>query len=426
MEKNRTDSKLKRNFGRLILIILSGAFIYTLPYFRYYYYDAIKATFNMTDLQMGVAGTWFGLISAFGYIVGGIMSDKISLRVIMPVSMISTGLGGIFLLTNPSPNTVIVIHIIWAFTSMMAFYPAMMKTIRLLADSNEQSRAFGIFEGGRGIVNAVIMGIAVGIFGYFSVRAAEDKGLMVIIAFYSLMTIGLGILNIIFLKGIDEDGEENSAFEFKMVWKLLKNPYLWLMVGIIFCTYMINMSWHLLSPYTALAFGTSSILSVILSSSTQYIRPIAAFTSGIIGDKINASKCMLGGMIITITGLIIILVVPEKSSVVPIIIACICIFFSMYVTQSMHFAVMEEGEFPAEGMGTAIGIICFLGYLPESFAAFISGKILDASNGSIAGYRTYFMILVGITIVGMIITLIWMAKTKEKRKAIIEKSKTNN
>lgn len=96
------------------------------------------------------------------------------------------------------------------------------------------------------------------------------------------------------------------------------------------------------------------------------------------------------------------------------------------MTQSMHFAVMEEGNFPNEGMGTAIGIICFLGYLPESFAALVSGLILDATGGSTAGYRQYFMIPLGFTVLGVLITLFWISKTKEKRTAILAKVKHNN
>lgn len=419
-----SESKLKRNFSKLILIIFSGAFIYMLPYMRYYYYDAFKATFGMSDLQMGIAGTWFGAISAVGYIVGGILSDKISLRVIMPVSMITTGLAGLWLLTYPSPNVVIAIHIIWAFTAMMAFYPAMMKTIRLLADANEQSRAFGMFEGGRGIVNAVVMSIAVAIFGYFSAKAAEGQGVVSIVTFYSAVTIILGVLNIFFLKGIGEVGKDGDSdqFDFKLIGKLIKNPYLWLMVIIIFCTYMINMSWHLISPYASLAFGASAILAVILNSSTQYIRPFAAIASGFIGDRINSSKCVLGAEVLTLVGLLLLLLAPQHGSVIPVIISCLCIFSSMYATQSMHFALMEEGEFPAEGVGTAIGIICFLGYLPESFAALISGLILDADPG-VTGYRTFFMVLVGFTVLGILTTIVWIAKTKEKRTALLEKTK---
>lgn len=419
-----TESKLKSNFAKLIIIIFSGAFIYTLPYFRYYYYDAFKATFGMSDLQMGIAGTYFGLISAVAYLVGGVLADKISLRVLMPISMISTGLAGLYLLTIPSPNMVIAVHIVWAFTAMMAFYPAMMKTIRLLADIHEQGRAFGIFEGGRGIVNAVIMTIAVAIFGFYSAKAAEAQGILVIIAFYGIMTVILGILNIFFLKGIGDvgSGESSDKFEFRIIGKLMKNPFLWLMVIIMFCTYMMNMSWHLITPYATLAFGTSTVLAVVLSSSSQYIRPFAAISAGVLGDKFNSSKCMLGAEVLTLIGLLLILLTPQQSTVIPIVVACVLVFASMYATQSMHFAIMEEGEFPKEGMGTAIGIICFLGYLPESLAALVSGIVLDVNDG-VMGYRIYFTILVAITIVGILVTLYWINKTKEKRKIILENNK---
>ena len=39
-----TQSKLKKNMLRLILISIAGTMIYGLPYFRSYYYDANQQT----------------------------------------------------------------------------------------------------------------------------------------------------------------------------------------------------------------------------------------------------------------------------------------------------------------------------------------------------------------------------------------------
>lgn len=74
------DSKLKRNFILLIILTLSGSFIYTLPYFRSYYYDAFMSAFHMTNTQMGLCGTYFGLFGAVSYLIGGVIADKFSIK----------------------------------------------------------------------------------------------------------------------------------------------------------------------------------------------------------------------------------------------------------------------------------------------------------------------------------------------------------
>lgn len=76
--------------------------------------------------------------------------------------------------------------------------------MRNLASVNEQGKAFGIFEGGRGISNAVYLAIAALIFGQMTIIKSESFGVRGIILFYSVMTILLGVIDIVLLKGIDD------------------------------------------------------------------------------------------------------------------------------------------------------------------------------------------------------------------------------
>ena len=112
----------------------------------------------------------------------------------------------------------------------------------------------------------------------------------------------------------------------------------------------------------------SALLGAVLSSSSQYIRPIASFGAGVLGDRINNSKVMLIGQIGLAAGLIIILCTPTGLGVIPILIACVMIFFCMYMCVTMHFAIMDEEYFPDECVGTAIGLILTLIWLRRTKA----------------------------------------------------------
>ena len=130
------DSKLKKNLVSLIILTLSGSFIYTLPYFRSYYYDAFMQTFGMTNTQMGLCGVCFGGIGAVSYLFGGIIADTFPIKKLIPFSMILTGALGFCLLLSPPPYLIILIHGLWGLTSLMTFFPALMKGIRAMAASN--------------------------------------------------------------------------------------------------------------------------------------------------------------------------------------------------------------------------------------------------------------------------------------------------
>ena len=358
---------LKKNLPLLITLTLSGSFICSLPWFRSYYYNPFMETFGMTNTQMGLCGTALGVGGIAAYLFGGIICDYISIKKLIPAAMISTGALGLVMLTIPSPIIMVIIHGLFAITCLMLFFPAQTKAVRNLASVNEQGKAFGIFEGGRGISNTVYLAIAALIFGQMTIIKSESFGVRGIILFYSVMTILLGVIDIVLLKGIDDGkkGDSNDTVNLKMLTKPLKMPAVWLMIGIIFATLTISTGYYYISPYVTEVFGVSALLGAVLSSSSQYIRPIASFGAGVLGDRINNSKVMLIGQIGLAIALVIILAVPSSMGVLPILVACLMIFFCMYMCVTMHFAIMDEEYFPPECVGTAIGLICAIGYLPE-------------------------------------------------------------
>ncbi|MEG2195738.1 MAG: MFS transporter [Terrisporobacter sp.] len=419
-------SKLKKNMPLLIILAISGAFIYSLPYMRSYYYDAFMEVFAMTNTEMGLCGTYYGLFGAVSYLIGGVIADKISIKKLIPFSMIVTGIAGFYLLTSPSPMQIALIHGLWGVTSLMTFWPALLKALRSLANSNEQAKAFGMFEGGRGVTNAAYLAVAVVIFSTLTAKGGNVLGVKGILAFYSVGTVLLGVLSIFLLKNINEnkDGDSSNSFSLKMVGQVIKMPALWMMIAIIFCTYSMNMSYYYISPYVTAAFGTSAVFSAMLTSMSQYIRPVSAIGAGVIGDKINSSKVLLISQFVTLGGLLIIMFTPVNSSIMFILIGCVLVFATMYVSQSMHFAIMEESNFPAASSGTAIGIICCIGYLPEAVCPYVAGVVLDKYTG-LAGYNILFMLLAGVTVVGIGLTFVWLKMTKVKRAEILSLSKKN-
>ena len=88
------QSSLKKNMPTLLILIVSGALIYALPYFRYYYYDAFVKLFNITNTQMGALGSAFGGTAIIGYMFGGFFADRWPTRYLLTISLVTTGLLG--------------------------------------------------------------------------------------------------------------------------------------------------------------------------------------------------------------------------------------------------------------------------------------------------------------------------------------------
>ena len=173
----------------LVVITIAGAMIYGLPYFRSYFYDAYLETYNLTNTQMGTFGSMFGIFGMISYLFGGVVADMVSTRKLMSVSLVLTGLGGLLHLLNPSYIMLLGIYALWGFTSLFAFWPSLLKSLREIANDNEQSKAYGFMDGGRGIVYAIDGVAIVSIFGYFSKVSSDLAGLNGVITYYSLSLI---------------------------------------------------------------------------------------------------------------------------------------------------------------------------------------------------------------------------------------------
>ncbi len=409
----KTASKLKNNMGRLVILTTAGSLIYGLPYFRSYYYDAYLEVYHLTNTQMGTFGSIFGVLGAISYLFGGIVADMISPRMIMSVSLILTGAAGLLHLTNPSYGMLVLIYLIWGFTSLFAFWPALLKGLRGLAAENEQSKAFGFMEGGRGIVNALHLAITLAIFNFFSKTAGNLAGLNGVITFYSIVVILLGILTFLLMKNDKEQTKKGEKLSFRQVIDVLKMPAVWILSLILCCTYTMNISMFYFTPYATASFGITATAAAVVTMMAQYIRPISSIGGGILADRLGRSKMMFIGFIFM--GISTAVLVLFKNVSIPLFIGlCIIIYLAMYLNYGVVFSMMEEGGVPAHVAGTAIGVVCTLGYLPEVVCPVLAGHVLDTYTE--LGYKYYFMGVAAVMFIGIIALILWNRYLKTGRK----------
>lgn len=398
--------------GRLIILTTAGSLIYGLPYFRSYYYDAYLEVYHLTNTQMGTFGSIFGVLGAISYLFGGIVADMISPRMIMSVSLILTGAAGLLHLTNPSYGMLVLIYLIWGFTSLFAFWPALLKGLRGLAAENEQSKAFGFMEGGRGIINALHLAITLAVFNFFSKTAGNLTGLNGVITFYSIVVILLGILTFLLMKNDKEQTKKGEKLSFRQVIDVLKMPAVWILSLILCCTYTMNISMFYFTPYATASFGITATAAAVVTMMAQYIRPISSIGGGILADRLGRSKMMFIGFIFM--GISTAVLVLFKNVSIPLFIGlCILIYLAMYLNYGVVFSMMEEGGVPAHVAGTAIGVVCTLGYLPEVICPVLAGHVLDTYTE--LGYKYYFMGVAVVMFIGIIALILWNRYLKASR-----------
>ncbi|MTI70682.1 MAG: MFS transporter [Firmicutes bacterium] len=426
-KKSDDPNSVWNHMGQVLILTLAGSFIYFLPFFRFYFYDTFVEAFGISNTQMGLIGTVYGACGVVSYFIGGLLASKFSVRKLMVFSFIATGIGGLVLMTYPPFPVVIAVQIGWGFTSLMTFWPALVKALNMLGNENEKGKSFGFMEGGRGISNIIFMTIAVGIFDFFTKKMNAQAGLTSVMAFYSVLAFIMAIFIFFALKGIEEksDGEEekNNKLDVALLKQVLKNKYMWMMVTIMFCSYTMCIAYTYFNPYATSQFGSTVTFAAFITTFAQYTRPVACIGSGTLADKISSSRVFLIGFLMMIAGLIGVLVIPGQASMIPVfIIAVAACYIAMYATQSLHFTLFEEARFTPDVVALAIGIACTIGYLPEMIIPMIAGRLLDKYPG-IVGYRYFFFVMLAFMVIGISVLFIWMVLTKERRMELIQMGK---
>ena len=409
----KVASKLKGNMWRLIILAIAGSLIYGLPYFRTYYYDAYLEAYNLTNTQMGSLGSMFGVFGMVSYLFGGVVADFISPKKLISISLILTGAAGFLHLFATSYTMLLIIYLVWGFTALFAFWPALVKGIRSLAGPDEQGKAYGFMEAGRGVTNAVHLAIALAIITAVTAQRGSADGLKGGIVFYSVVVIVLGVLVLLFFKD-PETNDQSERFNFKQVLTVIKLPQVWILCLILCCTYVMNMSYSYFNPYATSALGVAMIGGTIVTIMADYIRPFASVGGGILADRLGRPRIMTIGFAIMAAGTFAIALFPAMS--VPVfVILCAIIYVGMYCNYGIVFSLMEDGGIPMEVSGTAIGLISTIGYLPEVFCPFLAGVVLDTYSE--AGYKYYFLAMGVIMLIGIVGIMIWNRSVKNQKKA---------
>ena len=415
LRKIGLDEKMARNFWAIIIVAFGGAIIYGLPYFRYDYYDAYLEVYNLTDTQMGVFGSILGVFGMISYLFGGIVSDRFSTRTILTVSLIGTGLGGFVHLLPLNFTALVCLYAFWGVSSLFAFWPCCIKAVRILSGSGDQGKAFGFFEGGRGI-GAGLM--ATGAVFAFKIGAGqmEDQvaGMRYAIIFYSVLTILMGVL--VFFKVKDEKMEKSDRVTFKGIGELLRMPAVWIIGFVTFCNYVFTLSMYYFTPYLTEILGATVTFAAALAASKRWFSLLGNVGGGIVTDKVGTGRMLLISFIVMAVGTVGMLLLPQNSGSIMIFTVLFVIVYIFYnVNYAMTWAMMDEGAIPERLSGSAAGLISTIGYLPEIFCSLLAGIMIDQNPGW-EGYRNYFGFVTVMLVIGAVLVMIWIKYLNKKKK----------
>jgi len=255
---------------------------------------------------------------------------------------------------------------------------------------------------------------------------ADKKSAMVsVIYLYSAIVLAAAVLILIFvdsdkkliaLSGNTGERAESEKFHLRDIGVLLKNKYVYLMGGIIFMGYAVFWTVYYIGGFLQTnkmmdAVTVASITVIIL-----WMRPVGGFLGGIFADKIGKPKT--NGIALAGAALFLVAAALLPLTGMGISAAVVVLGIFLYAIRGTYWSFLGMSKIPTAMMGTAIGLISFIGYLPDIILPQMN-TFLWNTFGDQGGYVAYFVVsavfgALGIAIIAIYANLSQKEKTTEK------------
>jgi MFS family permease len=387
-------SEAARRYLQLGLLVLAAGAIYPLLYLRQVYQGTMLEVFGISPSELGYLYSLLGTMFLISYLPSGWLADRISPRFLIFFSLVTTGLLGFWYSTAPGMSGLMVIFACWGLTTGLTFWASVLKRVKVIAGPNEQGRFFGILDGGRGLVEALLATVALGLFVYATGTRglSAHEGFRQVVYLYSVTCIVLGLLLVVVKEPKADPARSTEQAPRLSLWHDLKTlmriPELWLVTAIVFCGYHIFWATYSFADYLQ-GNGMTAVMAGLITTIKLWMRPLGGMGGGYLGDRFSNVSVLIVAMVLATAGILGLIVFPGLNSVGLLIGTVVFIGLMTYAIRGLYWAILDTCDIPLRITGLAIGLVSVIGYLPDTFIPLINGYLTERFPGAL-GYQLYF------------------------------------
>jgi predicted MFS family arabinose efflux permease len=384
-----------RSYSQLALIVIAAGAIYPLLYLRQNFEISILESFDITQAQLRYCSSMLGLIFMVSYVPSGWLADRFSSRKLLAYSLLITALLGIWFSTMPSYSSLLVIYGAWGIATGLTFWSAHIKLVAMLAKKDQQGKFFGILDGGRGLVEAILATIAITLFAYVLSQQSGSTSMALRQVIYLYIGVLLVVSPLVYwlLDDFEDDNTNVTNTNFIADLKtILKHREIWLCAICIICGYQLFYATYSFSAYLQQNFGLTAVAVGTITVAKLWMRPIGGITAGFVADWSSPEKVLSILLIAASISLGIMAFLPTNSAIIVMILVVLLIGFLTYGVRGVYWATLDGCNVPNKTKGLAIGVISMIGYFPEFYLPLISAPLLEYYPG-VLGYQIYYLMI---------------------------------
>lgn len=388
---------IPRRWRQLVVLILAAGAIYPLLYLRQNFEGAMLEAFRIGPAQLGRCYGMLGVLFLVSYLPSGWLADRIQPRLLLTISLLGTGLLGLWYWTLPSFPALLAIFAGWGITTGLTFWAALIKQTNLIASSREQGRFFGLLEGGRGLFEALLGTLAVALFAW-SLSTLEQGtvgALRQVILMYVAALFLIAVLVWFAVDGADEphagvpDARATRVDHWGDLRRLLGNPDIWLAAVCIHCGYALYYIGNAFSGYLQAGLGFSAVTAGWITVGRLWMRPLGGVLGGMLADRFGTEQLLAVAFIGCTLGLWVLALLPTTVTVGFVLGVVLFTALASFVIRGVYWATLEDCGVPVRVRGLAVGWISAIGYSAEVWVPVWTGSLLERTPGR-AGFEVLF------------------------------------
>lgn len=398
----------------LLAIVVSGEMIFTLPFHvARYFRPTLVNVLGISHGGLGDAFAVYGIFAFLSYFPGGMLADRFSARKLMSISLVATATGGLYFVTLPEQLGLSILFGFWGITTVLLFWSAMIRATREWGGVQSQGRAFGLLDGGRGLLGATAGFIATIILVRLGANELEmttlsdrEAAMQGIILYYSGLTAIAAIIAWLVIPDTKPKLSRPHAHPLRDMRMVLRNPTAWLQAIIVFTAYCMYRGLDYYAIYMTDVLGMTEIQSSRLISLATYLRPVAAVATGFLADRLTTRNTLGVLFLLLVFTYLVQVFLGINGQASSIIILAISVTFLMtYALRSVYFALFEETNIAGHRTGITAGLVSVVGFAPDIFFNSLVGRMLDTEVPEVA-FRHLFIILGLLSVLGVAASVI--------------------
>lgn len=395
----------------MLALVVAGEAIFGLPFqVARFFRPTLLLVFDISNTELGAAFAAYGVVAMVSYFPGGPLADMFSARRLLTLSLIVTGLGGFYFASIPGVTGLKWLYGFFGLTSILLFWAALIRATREWGGRDQQGRAFGILDAGRGLTAAILASSVVTLLSSLlpdpnSVTPEQRRSAMqVIIWVYTGLTFAAAALAWF---GIPESERRGPVdwMQHRRVLKVLRMPAIWMQAVIVVSAYVAYKSIDNFSVYATDVWGMNEVKAARLVSMSAWVRVVSAMAAGLLADRLRATWIAAGAFALLIGSLGIFMVIePSVVGVWIVYLNLVVTCAAVFGLRGVYYAMFAEAQVPRASTGTATGIVSVIGYTPDVFAGYATGLLIDYDRG-LVGHRNAFLFVVAFALCGFIASI---------------------